>query len=227
MNRDIQQLAAVVRDYVHTERAAALAAFEWTLNERVLAEQLGLQVNGLTSYEKNIDLKVKLYRLWQSGDQAQRQRIARYYVVSWGGIKRNAQDRLSEYVNAACAGALPPAQGVASWSKVFAAADPHNHAIFDARVSLSLNALQFLRQHSPRWRFPVLPSQNNLVREAGPRLAHRAEQAGRGLIPRALAYPTYMRILRIAAPGLPGPLPFATAEMVLFSRTEELADQVG
>ena len=186
-----------------------------------------VRVSGATSYERNIDLKVKLHQLWQHSDQAMRERIARYYVVVWGGIKRNKQDKLTEYVNAACAGNLPPAQGVASWSKVLAAADPHNHAIFDARVSLSLNALQFLRPHSPRWRFPELPSQNNLVREAGPRLACRAEQAGWGQIPRALVYPTYLRILQIAAPGLPGPLPLATAEMVLFARTEELVAQVG
>ena len=40
MSRDVQQLGAVIRDYVHAERAAALVAFDWTLNEKALAEQL-------------------------------------------------------------------------------------------------------------------------------------------------------------------------------------------
>jgi hypothetical protein len=229
MNRDIQELAAAVRGYVHAEREAALALFDWAFNEQSLFELLGLRLAGATPYDRNIDLKVKLHRLWLRSDLAMRQRIAHYYVVVWGRIKRNKPAKLVEYVNAAREDRRPPLQGVASWSKVLAAADPKNHAIFDARVSLSLNALQFRAQPGPNpsWRFPILPSQNGLVKMAGPHLWRRAELAGWGHIPSALVYPTYLRVLRFAARGLPGPLPLATAEMVLFARTEALAGQAG
>ena len=219
-------LAARVRTYVHAHHALLAQQFDWRLNAQTLLTRLGLSVAGATSYDKNIDLKVQLARLWTRSDLVTRQRIARYYVVDWGGVKRNSEAKLNGYVDAAVASVVPPLPGIASWSKVLAAADPSQHAIFDARVSLALNVLQLGAGHGMQVLFPALPGQNKSISTAATRLQAQALAAGWRRLQGDEGYSTYIETLQVASQGLPGPLPLATAEMVLFAHAPQLAARV-
>ncbi|MBS0437079.1 MAG: hypothetical protein JSR75_19705 [Proteobacteria bacterium] len=219
-------LTARVRTYVHAHHATLAQQFDWRLNTLTLLNRLGVAVAGATSYDKNIDLKVQLAGLWARADLATRRQIARYYVVDWGGVKRNSEAKLNGYVDAAVAAVVPPLPGIASWSKVLAASDPSRHAIFDARVSLALNVLQLGASNGTQVLFPALPGQNTGISTAGKRLQAQALAAGWRRLQGAEVYSTYIEVLQVASQGLPGPLPLATAEMVLFAHAPQLAAQV-
>lgn len=53
--------------------------------------------------------------------------------------------------------------GVASYSKVLAIRDPKAYAIYDARVAVSLNAIQLIAGCSEGWIFPFLPGRNKVT----------------------------------------------------------------
>jgi hypothetical protein len=55
--------------------------------------------------------------------------------------------------------------GIASWSKLLAIRAPEKFAIFDARVSVALKALQIVQDHERPIFFPTLPSKNTKNRE--------------------------------------------------------------
>lgn len=222
----MQDLAALVRRYVHTHHGAVSQQPTWTINERALSRRLGLVVSGASSFEQNINLKLQLADLWARSPLRVRRQIARYYVIDWGGIKRNSDARLNAFVQAAAKSRVPALAGVASWSKVLTASDPRNHAIFDARVALALNVLQLKAGRRERLHFPALPSQNAVISEAAKALRAYARAAGWTRLPPADVYPTYIEVLQAAAKGLPGPLPLATAEMVLFAHAPRLAKRV-
>jgi hypothetical protein len=219
-------LSTLVRRYVHAHHADLPAQFEWRLNETTLAERLGLAVAGDTSYARNIDLKAKLSSLWERSTLATRMDIARYYVADWGGVKRNHETTLSVYVHAAAQDQLPALPGIASWSKVFTAADARRYAIFDARVALSLNALQLEPGNRERFLFPDLPSQNRTVKAAAKAVRAQALAQGWTKLRADTVYPMFLQVLREAADGLPQPLPLATAEMVLFAHAPNLAMRI-
>ena len=111
-------------------------------------------------------------------------------------------------------------------SKVLAAADPSQHAIFDARVSLALNVLQLGAGHGMQVLFPALPGQNKSISTAATRLQAQALAAGWRRLQGDEVYSTYIETLQVASQGLPGPLPLATAEMVLFAHAPQLAARV-
>lgn len=216
-------LAARVRSYVHRHHVTLAQQFEWRLNASTLATHLGLAVTGPTSFDRNIDLKLQLAALWANSSLNVRRRIARYYVVAWGGIKRNDPARLNGYVSAAATGTVPPPRGIASWSKILAASDPMQHAIFDARVALALNVLQLRPGRFERFLFPALPSQNANIASAAKAVRSHGRDMGWTRLRGVQVYPAYLEALQEAARGLPGPLPMATSEMVLFAHAPRLA----
>lgn len=218
--------SSLIRRYVHAHHVGLGADFVWRLNERTLTDRLGITVSGASSCARNIDLKAKLSARWRRSDLTTRIGIARYYVVDWGGVKRNHDATLRRYVDCAVLNEFPRLAGVASWSKVFTAADPRRYAIFDARVALSLNALQLAPGNRERFLFPALPSQNKAVTAAAKALRARALAEGWTGLPSDAVYPRFLRVLQEAAEGLPGALPLATAEMVLFAHAPQLATRV-
>jgi hypothetical protein len=144
-------------------------------------------------------------------------KLARYYVAKWGGIKRNSDAILSKYVTddpVALAGRGKT--GIASWSKVLCIRDPAKYAIFDARVSASLNCLQISNPVIQPAMFPCLSTQNADVKEANKNIR---SIAAKNCWPQAnkLFYQNYLLLIG-AAPEACGTC-IQTIEMVLFSST--------
>jgi|ERR1700683_5034105 len=90
-------------------------------------------------------LRRVLSEIWKN-EPTRRPEIAAWYVRDWGGIKSNRKETIDKYVclSEADLTALNM-QGVATWSKILVVQNPDTYAIFDARVSAALNALQLAR----------------------------------------------------------------------------------
>lgn len=104
--------------------------------------------------------------------------------------------------------------------------NPLEYAIFDARVSASLNALQVIhRERIGRpVRFPLLASRNTDVRRTE-KLLRRHMQDHAWPTTRTGFYVDYLTLCQSVAVrlGEPGrPLPVYAVEMALFAHTEEL-----
>lgn len=84
-----------------------------------------------------------------------------------GGVKNNSQETLKSYVNE-IEGKSPstPIKGIASYSKIFAMTNLNKYAIYDARVAVSLNVIQWNAELKGGVAFNYIPGRNNLTGHA-------------------------------------------------------------
>ena len=120
----------------------------------------------ITLVEKTIELRKQLNQKWRSGDLTEKIKIANFYVKEWGKIKGNKEQTIEEFVSILVCDKLPSFQGIATWSKIAAIKDPTSNFIFDARVALSLNALQFLKDGRITVMMPRMSGRNKLINKA-------------------------------------------------------------
>jgi hypothetical protein len=113
--------------------------------------------------------------------------------------------------------------GVASWSKLLAIRDPERFAIFDARVSVALNALQIVQNHERPIFFPSLPSKNTKIGKFHDWMRDRDHGDAHKAFP-ARAYGIYLRVLAEVAQQLRLKA-IDEVEMLLFAQAEDLALQ--
>jgi len=220
-----QALVETVAAYIERHEPQLATSYAWSPKEDQLRQLLGLTLTGRNGFERNLNLKRQLGALWIA-QPSRRHAIADYYVRIWGGIRGNASGKIAGYADAVAAGNVLPFDGVASWSKVATAADPDRAAIFDARVSVSLNALQILSGRPGAGLFPILPSRNNVIKAVNPLLRAGARSRGWAIVNKNEAFDAYLRLLELASHRLTGPLRIARAEMVLFANALDLAAQV-
>jgi hypothetical protein len=219
-----KSLTQVLLSYVASEAPNLSASYTWPVDEARLHKHLQLKVTGENKFAKNLDLRRKLTALWE-GAPDRRGEIAAYRVQFWGGIPVASCARIGAMVESIEVGHAPRFGGIAAWSRVAAVADPHSWATFDARVSLSLNALQFLSGSADVVIFPILPSRERVIRRVGA-LLHQI-WSGRVLerLPVSEVFPAYIELVRRCARTLDVPLPTAHVEMVLFAKAEDLAQR--
>jgi len=107
---------------------------------------------------------------------------------------------------------------VATWSKILAVQNPDTYAIFDARVSAALNAIQLAKGVETSLLFPQLPTRNTKIKKFQEWLRRQSFRKQRP------TYRDYVSLLRIVAKksGLNAP---EEVEMVLFANAEVLAGQ--
>lgn len=121
-----------------------------------------LDIDG-TNFEANIKLKFFLNKIWHSEPHS-RQAIVKWIISDWGGIRGNKQQTLDAYYIASLEeNPQTPLKGIASFSKVLAIKEPFRYAIYDARVAVSLNAIQMIGKVSDGNAFPYLPGRNNIT----------------------------------------------------------------
>lgn len=208
--------------------------YHWKISESIRTAFPGLPEGD--GYEANVALKKDMSRRWGEAKSPQeRERLTRFIVADWGGIKGNKEPRYSEYALAASK-EVPEIgfPGIASFSKVLAIRDPEAYAIFDARVAVALNAIHIIGQPTTGELYPYLPGRNNVtgsvVTKRGfstlPKNARRQlsrEHPGWALVPRKTAYQSYLALLNSVNSALPHPAPIYDLEMCLFSQAEKLA----
>ena len=145
--------------------------------------------------------------------------VAAWWVKTWGGVKGNAPERIAAYVALAQRGAIPDKlAGVASWSKVFAIANADRFAIFDARVSMSLNAIAMRDDNPTSW--VLLPNRNKRILAAQSMLKSRGSASSCNPYTPSEQYRTYLSLLPSDRCDR------HRAEMILFTYAEELADEI-
>ncbi|WP_170325427.1 hypothetical protein [Ruegeria arenilitoris] len=175
------------------------------------------------NYAKNITLKEQSPRIWIEGSKLE---ISKWVVSDWGGIKGNKPATIANYVEAICEGRYPSEiKGVASYSKILSFMDPSEFAIYDARVAISLNAIQLLQREKHGTAFTYLPGRNTklqIFRKLPPTQRSALLQTGWSPLASNDCYAFYLSTLKRVRSEL-GSAQLYKLEMSLFADAEELA----
>jgi len=215
-------LAETLASYVAAEDPRLVTSYVSNFDEVRLTQRLQLHIEGQGSFARRLDLKRKLALLWNEAPE-RRLQIADYCAQAWGGIRSDSKTRAASCVAAISAGHLPKFSGIASWSRIASAADPHEFAVFDASAALSLNALQLLSGGTHAILFPSLRSRNKLFRRVDPLLQRAGQALAWESLPQDEVYPAYLALLRRCTTSLEGLMQMARIEMVLLATAEDLA----
>lgn len=220
----MKALEATLLSYAAQHLPALPSDYVWKFDPAVVHTDFGVTVTGATWYDKTRALKRALSQVWTSRP-SERSALADYAVRVWGGVKRNAPTTIDGYVQTVSHGGVPRNhKGIASWSKVAAFSDPGKHAIFDARVSFSLNAIQWLSAGGQCWWFPQLAGRNKLLGETWPVLKTHAKVQKWTVVDSTQVYPTYLALLKSVSRSLHKDID--DVEMLLFAKAEDLARAV-
>lgn len=195
--------------------------YNWrSINENLLPANIKLPIGN--QFKKNIALKNELNQLWkETQDQELIAELIIYYIRTWGGIRGNKKESLDEYTTlSADELILKGKQGIASWSKAICVHDPKRYAIFDARVSISLNCLQIISNTDDKILYPVLASQNKTIAKGNKIIKALAKSDKWNAADENRFYNDYLKLLgHIASQMKTG---IASVEMLLFAKAEEL-----
>ncbi|MET3456338.1 hypothetical protein [Pseudomonas kilonensis] len=195
--------------------------YTWKFDTALVRHSFEWEIGGSNWYEKTHALKRHASQKWGSSPE-KRMALADYAVRVWGGVKRNAPATMQGYVQTVSQGQVPSNhKGIASWSKVAAFSNPNEHAIFDARVSFSLNVLQLIHGDEQRMWFPHLAGRNTQLNACWPRLKTLARQQSWLRIATTDVYPTYIGLLVNVSRKLN--VEIGDVEMLLFSKAEDFA----
>jgi hypothetical protein len=150
------------------------------------------------SHDECIALKHYISKSWLAADDLERDQLARWIVLDWGGVRANSiatlQDHLALALNEE---SRKPLKGVASYSKILTAKDCKRYAIYDARVAACLNAAQLLMKVERPIFFQYVPSRNKTIKSfmsAFPKQA-LVDRLGWTEIEKDETYSTYISLL--------------------------------
>ena len=193
--------------------------YMWQIKVDRLPKSITLP-NG-SPYYQNVSLKQQLNQRLKNADDQEKVELIYYYIVEWGRIKRNKPEKIRSYALQAPDQLIALGKtGIASWSKALCIRAPNDCAIYDARVSVALNALQVINNAVHPQLFPVLEGQNKLIKRATVRLRQYADQHHWALLGAQEFYRGYLKVISKAAVNLGCPL--YTVEMLLFATAENL-----
>lgn len=198
--------------------------YNWRkINESALPQDIELPEGN--QYKKNIALKAKLHEKWKSEIELSRKgELIEYYIKTWGGIKGNKLLALEEYKTSSDKELIEKGvKGIASWSKALVLHDCNKYAIFDARVSCSLNALQIIYETKEKKLYPILASQNKRIINANKTLKSIAKESNWIKANEHTFYEEYLELLNLCANELNTTI--STVEMLLFAKAEELIEK--
>lgn len=209
--------------------------YEWPLPKIVLK---GFTINeNDSSYKQNIALKNFLTKEWKNNNYNSKKTIASWVVKDWGRIRSISEKRLKEYVDRMEENHnYTPLKGIASYSKILAAAFPEDYAIYDARVAASLNAIQLLNPSHGRIAFHYLAGRNNIVGNKNKKIGFTEDQrfsiknltsSDNNFLPidKNNVYNIYINLLKNIVQKNPN-FKLHECEMVLFAQAEELCTKV-
>lgn len=184
-----------------------------------------MTIYGGTSYHRNVALKYALHEHWKGGDEDTKAKVIRWFICEWGRIRGHKEETMKCYANSDPNDLISWGKyGVASWSKALSIYDPDRYAIFDARVSTSLNALQIISGVENPTLFPVLPSQNSKISKGNRLFPGYAASKRWHKLQNSTFYRLYIRLLEQTLAKMPemDKMGIYTIEMLLFSYAEEL-----
>lgn len=150
--------------------------YKWPINLDHLP--IKLNINGDDSYEKNIDLRFQLHSSYlDSKTFEEKYSLIKWYIYNWGGVKTNNQETLELYTSSSPQELIDRgSQGIASWSKALSIINPIEYAIYDARVAMSINALQIIHNVDSHEYYPPLLSRNKTINSCKEQLKTTVKQ---------------------------------------------------
>lgn len=197
--------------------------YNWrNINENKLPNDI-LLPNG-NQYFKNIALKNQLHLKWTSAtDLEEKKDLIKYYIKDWGGIRGNSETSMTEYTTQTAEILIQNGiKGIASWSKALVVHNPKIYAIYDARVSVSINCIQYIFNTDKILLYPILPSQNKLIKQANSHIKNISNNANWNQLDNDNFYQNeYLPLLNSVAIELKSDI--STIEMFLFAKAEEMA----
>ena len=196
--------------------------YHWNLDEKKLP--LAITLPGGSLYKKNISLKKVLNEKWMNSDKNEKEILIKYYISTWGGIHTNSAKKMKYYSESDSDELISNgSKGIASWSKALCIHNPEKYAIFDARVSISLNALQIISNVEKKLFFPVLTSRNTVIKEAIKRANNVAKEDNWKNSTECTFYKNYLALLEEVSKKLKTKV--YSIEMLLFAKAEELSKE--
>ena len=105
--------------------------------------------------------------------------------------------------------------------------NPHKYAIFDARISASLNSLHIVYNTAGNKLFPVLTSRNNTIKKGNKLIKKTAKEVYWKTAQKCSFYQEYLSLLENIISILDSKLDVSiyTIEMLLFAKAEKLVEK--
>ena len=213
--------------------------YTWPIDAAKLREHTGITLGSYSELDRNIELKRELHARFKHAPRDARERLVRYYVTTWGGIKIGTET----FRRYACERTEPLAgsglDGIASRSKALVLHDPSRYAIYDSRVAATLNYLVIRRvghgrgyigQRDGRKCFPLPPPRAEWTRSAHRACRTLSDRFDIHFYPTAAPdfYTDYLRCIREAASMLSDSehrrICMHWVESMLFGMAERCAD---
>lgn len=193
--------------------------YNWEIKEEFLPFSSS-KYSGNSILDKNIELKRFLNGKYKKADKKLQFDITKYYISDWGHVHTNKLDTLKIYAHEESQVIINLGKkGVASWSKALTARDSNNFAIFDARVSVSLNGIIFQEYGIGGCFFPLLPSRNNRIVSFQKSLRGKINR--NGYFSSETFYKFYLSLIHSVADKCN--VTISEIEMCLFAYAEEIA----
>ncbi len=196
----------------------------WDFNESHLPFPIEFPSNNL--FHKNIYLKEILHDAWKlENDKIIKGKIIKYYISDWGGIRTNSDESMKAYMFGSPSEYIKQGKvGIPSWSKALVIHNPNKYAIFDARVSTSLNCLQILFNAKSKILFPVLSSRNRIISDGGRKIKYISKHYDWKRLNDSEFYYLYLELLKNVARQVNTSI--STVEMLLFAKAENIVSEV-
>lgn len=193
--------------------------YDWEIKEDFLPFSSS-KYKGNSILEKNIELKRFLNSKYKTADKKLRLEITKYYISDWGHVHTNKTSTLKIYAHEESEAIISLGKrGVASWSKALTARDSKKFAIFDARVSVSLNVIIFQEYGVSGCFFPLLPSRNKRIVSFQKSLKGKINR--NGYFSSEIFYKFYLTLIQSVADKCN--VTISEIEMCLFAYAEEIA----
>ena len=177
-------------------------------------------------YLRNIFLKEELHKAWKlEVDPIKKGEIIKYYITVWGGIHSNSDYSMNKYMKSSPESLIELGKkGIASWSKALVIHNPNKYAIFDAKVSISLNCLQIINNINNKVLYPLLSSRNVIISRGKDIIMEKANQGKWWKVDDSKFYFDYLNLLqKIAEMRCTN---ISTVEMLLFAKAESLVTEI-
>ena len=191
--------------------------YHWAIKDKYLPK--GIELSNDSRIQRNLSLKEQLHSKWSESDNKTKEELIEYYIVKWGGIRGNKKETLDIYKKSPSHELIKRGvNGVSSWSKALVLHDCNKYAIFDARVSISLNYLQVINNTKDKILFPILLSQNNKIKFANRKLKEISKDWKK--VGNNEFYSLYLELLQATAKKLNTNI--SIIEMLLFAKATDV-----
>lgn len=214
----MKKLEALILDFYLKNKKDLENEYKWKVDSVKIPAVISRKHSD-NNFELNLDLKEQLTRAFKVGNIKTQEELIHFYIYHWGGIRSNSRNTLEKYYF------LKPEnlisfglKGISSWSKAITVHDYTKYAIFDARVSASLNGLQLSINNA--YFFPNIASRNNVIKQFNTKIKHYAKRNSWVIMPNYTFYNEYLELLYNVSKN--AGVSIAHIEMCLFAYAEKI-----